>query len=79
MRRSALASLVLFVAAPALAQQAPAPAAPPVGPDWSKINVTTTDLGKFMEIDQVLLVPVAVGEIFRDDGLDLRVGEKLLL
>jgi len=32
------------LAAPALAQQ-PAPAGPPVGPDWSKIEVKTFDLG----------------------------------
>ena len=45
MLRAALALAVLFVAPAALAQQAPAPATPPVGPDWTKINVTTTDLG----------------------------------
>jgi glyoxylase-like metal-dependent hydrolase (beta-lactamase superfamily II) len=44
MLRTALALTLLFVAPSALAQQAP-PATPPVGPDWSKINVTTTDLG----------------------------------
>ena len=32
------------LAGPALAQQ-PAPAGPPVGPDWSKIEVKTVDLG----------------------------------
>ena len=32
------------LAAPAFAQQ-PAPAGPPVGPDWSKIEVKTVDLG----------------------------------
>jgi glyoxylase-like metal-dependent hydrolase (beta-lactamase superfamily II) len=42
-------TLVAFAAAaclagPALAQQ-PAPAGPPVGPDWSKIEVKTFDLG----------------------------------
>ena len=35
---------VAFLAGPALAQQ-PAPAGPPVGPDWSKIEVKTFDLG----------------------------------
>ena len=45
MLRAALALTVLFVAPCALAQQAPAPATPPVGPDWTKVNVTTTDLG----------------------------------
>jgi cyclase len=33
-----------WLAGPALAQQ-PAPAGPPVGPDWSKIEVKTFDLG----------------------------------
>ena len=45
MLRAALALTVLFVAPAALAQQVPAPATPPVGPDWTKVNVTTTDLG----------------------------------
>src|SRR4029078_4242606 len=35
---------VTCLAGPALAQQ-PAPAGPPVGPDWSKIEVKTFDLG----------------------------------
>ena len=35
---------VACLAGPALAQQ-PAPAGPPVGPDWSKIEVKTFDLG----------------------------------
>ena len=35
---------VTCLAGPALAQQ-PAPAGPPVGPDWSKIEVETFDLG----------------------------------
>ena len=38
---SALAA-VAFVVGPSFAQQ---PAGPPVGPDWSKIEVKTTDLG----------------------------------
>ena len=45
MLRVAFALTVLFVASAALAQQAPAPATPPVGPDWTKVNVTTIDLG----------------------------------
>ena len=82
MRRSALASLVLFVAAPALAQQAPAPAAPPVGPDWSKINVTTTDLGNrtyMLSNGQSGNVTVAVGDdgVIMVDGQHAPMHEKL--
>ena len=46
MKKIALVALaaVAGLAAPALAQQ-PAPAGPPVGPDWSKIEVKTFDLG----------------------------------
>src|SRR6476661_5929945 len=39
---SALAAVVVCVVGPSFAQQ---PAGPPVGPDWSKIEVKTTDLG----------------------------------
>ena len=37
-------AVVTCLAGPALAQQ-PAPSGPPVGPDWSKIEVKTFDLG----------------------------------
>ncbi len=40
---AALAALTSLIVAPAAAQQPPA--GPPVGPDWSKIEVKTTDLG----------------------------------
>ena len=39
---SALAAVAVCVVGPSFAQQ---PAGPPVGPDWSKIEVKTTDLG----------------------------------
>ena len=42
MKRIALAAVMLCWAVPALAQTAPTP---PVGPDWSKIEVKTIDLG----------------------------------
>ena len=37
------------------------------------------DLGELVEVDEVLLVPIAVGKILHDRGLDVRVGEELLL
>jgi len=59
-----------FLAGPALAQQQ---AAPPVGPDWSKIVVKTTDLGNrtYMLEGQGGNVTVAVG----DDGIIMVDGQ----
>ncbi len=71
MRRHALAALAcLTLTAPALAQTAPVP---PVGPDFSKINVVTTDLGHrtFMLEGAGGNVTVAVG----DDGVIMVDGQ----
>ena len=68
MLRIALALTVLFVAPAALVQQAHAPASPPVGPDWTKVNVTTTDLGNrtyMLSNGMSGNVTIAVG----DDGI----------
>ena len=40
---AALAATSVLVAGPGRAQQ---PTTPPVGPDWSKVELTTTDLGR---------------------------------
>ena len=40
---SALAAAGVIFAGPGRAQQ---PTTPPVGPDWSKVELTTTDLGR---------------------------------
>lgn len=68
--RLSLAALALSLAAPAFAQQAPVP---PVGPDFSKINVTTTDLGHktYMLEGAGGNVTVAVG----DDGVIMVDGQ----
>ncbi|HEY6833021.1 MAG TPA: MBL fold metallo-hydrolase [Pseudolabrys sp.] len=70
-RRLTLSALALCLAAPALAQsQAPTP---PVGPDFSKITVTTTDLGHrtYMLEGAGGNVTVAVG----DDGIIMVDGQ----
>lgn len=68
--RVSLVALAFSLAAPALAQQAPTP---PVGPDFSKINVTTTDLGHktYMLEGAGGNVTVAVG----DDGVIMVDGQ----
>jgi cyclase len=71
MRRHALAALAaLALTAPALAQTAPVP---PVGPDFSRINVVTTDLGHrtYMLEGAGGNVTVAVG----DDGVIMVDGQ----
>src|SRR4051794_1811456 len=71
MTRLALATLMLCLAGPALAQTAPTP---PVGPDWSKVQVTTTDLGNrtYMMSNGISgNVTVAVG----DDGVIMVDGQ----
>jgi len=72
MNRLTLALTALAaLAAPAFAQQPGA--TPPVGPDWSKVTVTTTDLGNrtFMLEGQGGNVTVAVG----DDGIIMVDGQ----
>jgi glyoxylase-like metal-dependent hydrolase (beta-lactamase superfamily II) len=78
-------ALVAFAAAaslvgPALAQQ-PAPAGPPVGPDWSKIEVKTFDLGNrtYMLEGFGGNVTVAVGEdgVIMVDGQFAQMHDKL--
>ncbi len=69
--RLTLSALVFCLAAPALAQQqAPTP---PVGPDWSRITVKTTELGNrtYMLEGQGGNVTVAVG----DDGVIMVDGQ----
>ena len=68
--RLSFAALSFCLAASALAQQAPVP---PVGPDFSKINVTTTDLGHktYMLEGAGGNVTVAVG----DDGVIMVDGQ----
>ena len=71
MIRFALATATaLLFSGTAFAQQ---PAGPPVGPDWSKITVTTTDLGNrtYMLEGQGGNVTVAVG----DDGIIMVDGQ----
>ena len=71
MRRIAFALIAAAtLAGPALAQQQ---ATPPVGPDWSKITVKTTDLGNrtYMLEGQGGNVTVAVG----DDGVIMVDGQ----
>lgn len=71
MRRHALAALAaLTLTAPALAQTAPVP---PVGPDFARINVVTTDLGHrtYMLEGAGGNVTVAVG----DDGVIMVDGQ----
>lgn len=71
MRRHALAALAaLALTAPALAQTAPVP---PVGPDFARINVVTTDLGHrtYMLEGAGGNVTVAVG----DDGVIMVDGQ----
>ena len=78
-------ALVVFAAAaclagPALAQQ-PAPAGPPVGPDWSKIEVKTFDLGNrtYMLEGFGGNTTVAVGEdgVIMVDGQFMQMHDKL--
>ena len=78
-RRAALAFIVLaFFAGGALAQQG---TTPPVGPDWSKITVKTTDLGHatYMLEGQGGNVTVAVGEdgVIMVDGQFAPMHDKL--
>ena len=71
MRRLTLALIAAAsLAAPAFAQQG---ATPPVGPDWSKITVKTTDLGNrtYMLEGQGGNVTVAIG----DDGIIMVDGQ----
>jgi cyclase len=71
MTRLALAALTLCLTAPALAQTAPIP---PVGPDWSKVQVTTVDLGHrtYMLSNGISgNVTVAIG----DDGIIMVDGQ----
>ena len=82
MLRTALALTVLFVAPSALAQQAPLSATPPVGPDWTKVNVTTTDLGNrtyMLSNGMSGNVTVAVGDdgVIMVDGQHAPMHEKL--
>ena len=69
--RGALAAAAVCLAGPALAQQQSP--TPPVGPDWSKIVVKTTDLGNrtYMLEGQGGNVTVAVG----DDGVIMVDGQ----
>ncbi len=81
MLRAALALTVLFVAPSALAQQAH-PATPPVGPDWTKVNVTTTDLGNrtyMLSNGMSGNVTIAVGDdgVIMVDGQHAPMHEKL--
>jgi cyclase len=71
MKHLALAALTLGLTGSALAQTAPIP---PVGPDWSKVQVTTTDLGNrtYMMSNGISgNVTVAVG----DDGIIMVDGQ----
>ena len=79
MLRVTLTALTLCLTVPALAQsQAPTP---PVGPDWSKIVVKTTDLGQrtYMLEGQGGNVTVAVGEdgVIMVDGQFAPMHDKL--
>jgi glyoxylase-like metal-dependent hydrolase (beta-lactamase superfamily II) len=79
MSRLALAALALVFAAPALAQTAPTP---PVGPDWSKAEVKTIDLGNktyMMSNGLSGNVTVAVGDdgIIMVDGMHAPMHDKL--
>jgi len=69
--RGALAAAAVCLAGPALAQQQAT--TPPVGPDWSKIVVKTTELGNrtYMLEGQGGNVTVAVG----DDGIIMVDGQ----
>ena len=79
MRRLTLALIAAAsLAAPAFAQQG---ATPPVGPDWSKITVKTTDLGNrtYMLEGQGGNVTVAAGDdsIIMVDGQFAPMHDKL--
>lgn len=79
MNRVALAALALWCAAPALAQTAPTP---PVGPDWSKVELKVTDLGHgtYMMSNGISgNVTIAVGEdgIIMVDGMHAPMHDKL--
>src|SRR5262245_25896610 len=82
MKTFALATFaaVTCLAGPALAQQ-PAPSGPPVGPDWSKIEVKTFDLGNLTYMLEGFggNTTIAVGDdgVIMIDGQFAQMHEKL--